>query len=56
MFNIRDQEVNHSLTIIDESKTIVKFGEKYNCQYHLSSSVRKWQNAFQLDNFHKALP
>jgi hypothetical protein len=24
--------------------------------YHLSSAVRKRQNAFQLDNFHKALP
>jgi hypothetical protein len=23
---------------------------------HLSSAVGKWQNAFQLDNFHKSLP
>ena len=31
----------------DNSETLVNNVPKYNCQHHLSSNLRKWQNSFQ---------
>jgi hypothetical protein len=38
-----------------ELACMVTFEQKYNCQYHLSSSERKWQKTFQqgIDIFRK---